>query len=274
MSFSPNDSRIKVTRSLEDSIAEATNIEQMKVILREEALRTNLIVPDAINSSVLHEVDVAAPRRFAKTVEIGGIKKTFEGDSELEVEREYGAFLKETFSQPVDTTEQPRNERGQFVAEQAKLDEAAQAELLRRSEIELRFKRGEIDSATMLRETGAIKQYLNDQGIDMAALQDASASKLRQSWEAATEEFQQTEEGRRWPGGQSNFKTLGEVLISMGAADQPNSENIRLAAEYLRENDMLEESPEVAAGDKIKSANSVEEIREALGRSSSFFGRG
>jgi hypothetical protein len=272
MSFSPSDSRIKVDAALEEQIHDATNVEQLKAILREQALAQHLYVPDAINSSVLHEVDVAAPRRFAKTVEIGGIKKTFEGDSELEVEREYGAFLQETFSQPVATTEQARNERGQFV-EQAKLDEAAQAELVRRSEIELRFKRGEIDSATMLRETGAMEQYLADQGIDMDALRDASQSKLRQNWEEATAEFQQTEEGRRWPGGQENFKKLGEVLISMNAADQPNAENIRRAVEYLRENDMLVESPEVSAENKISEANSVEEIREALGRSSSFFGR-
>jgi hypothetical protein len=222
MSFSPENSRIKVDAALEEQIHDATNVEQLKAILREQALAQHLYVPDQLNSSVLHEVDPGTPHRFAKTVEIGGIKKTFEGDSELEVEREYGAFLKETFSQPVETTEQARNEHGQFVAEQAKLDEAAQLEILRRNEIELKFKRGEIDSSTMLRETGAIEQYLNDQGIDMAALQDASANKLRQSWEAATEEFQQTEEGRRWPGGQSNFRKLGEVLISMGADWLPN----------------------------------------------------
>jgi hypothetical protein len=272
MSYSPQDSRIKVDASLEEQIHDATNVEQMKAILRAEALRQNLIVPDVINASVLHEVDVAAPRRFAKTVEIGGIRKTFEGDSELEVEREYGAFLKETFSQPVETAEQRRNERGQFVstAEQVKLDEAAQAELLRRNELELKFKRGEIATDDYLTQSGAIERHLQDQGIDVDALREVSASKLKTSWEAATEEFQQTEEGRRWMASfsfsQENFKKLGTVMIEMGCADSPNVENLRRAAEYLRTNNLVEENPEIAAIDKISEANSVEAIREALGR--------
>ncbi|HXA76979.1 MAG TPA: hypothetical protein VNV41_07575 [Candidatus Acidoferrales bacterium] len=125
-----------------------------------------------------------------------------------------------------------------------------------------------------LTASGAIERHLAEQGVDMEALRDASANKLRQSWEAATAEFQQTEEGRRWPGGQENFKKLGDLLIEMGAADQPNSENIRIAAEWLRQNSMLVDSPESEAETKISEATSMEQIREALGRSSSIFGRG
>jgi hypothetical protein len=270
MSFSPENSRIKVDASLEEQIHDATNVEQMKAILRAEALRQNLIVPDVINASVLHEVDVAAPRRFAKTVEIGGVKQTIEGNSELEVEQKLGEFYRTTFQHPVETTEQPRNECGQFTAEQGKLDEAAQLEALAKAELELKFKRGELSTDDYLTASGAIERHLADQGVDMEALRDASATKLRVNWEAATAEFQQTEEGRRWPGGQENFKKLGNLLVEMGAADQPNSENIRRAAEWLRENGELAGNPE----SKISEANSVEEIREALGRSSSFFGRG
>jgi hypothetical protein len=274
MSFSPENSRIKVDAALEEQIHDATNVEQLKAILREQALAQHLYVPDQLNSSVLHEVDPGTPRRFAKTVEIGGIKKTFEGDSELEVEREYGAFLKETFSQPVETTEQPRNERGQFTAEQGKIDEAQQLEALAKAELELKFKRGEMSTDDYLTASGAIERHLAEQGVDMEALRDASASKLRQSWEEATQEFQQTEEGRRWVGGKSNFERLGKLLIEMGASEYPNVENLRRAAEYLRTNDLLESNPELEAVDKIQNANSAEEIRAALGRDSSFFGRG
>jgi len=269
MAYGPQDSRIKVDAALEEQIHDATNVEQLKAILREQALAQHLYVPDALNASVLHEVDVAAPR-FAKTVEIGGVKHVIEGASELEVEQKLGEFYRTTFQQPAETTEQARNERGQFTAAQGKIDEAEQLEVLAKAELELKFKRGELSTDDYLTQSGAIERHLAEQGVSMESLRDASANQLRASWEQATSEFQQTEEGRRWPGGPENFRKLGNLLQEMGAADFPNAENIRLAVVYLRENNLLEESPD----SKISEANSVEEIREALGRSSSFFGRG
>jgi len=77
------------------------------------------------------------------------------------------------------------------------------------------------------------------------------------------------------------MKKMGKVLIEMGAEDSPSAENLRRAAEYLRDSGQLVESPEIAAHNReieaqqrIGEATSVEQIREALGgRSSSMFGR-
>jgi hypothetical protein len=49
---------------------------------------------------------------------------------------------------------------------------------------------------------------------------------------------------------------------------EPNVENIAAAYQYARENDLLVANPEIEAHNAISEANSVEDIRQALGRPS------
>ena len=126
-----------------------------------------------------------------------------------------------------------------------------------------------------------MSEYLEKAGVPLDDLKEAVAEKqaerVTSSWKSATDEFL-AGSGNWWPDGEINMKKMGKVLIEMGAEDSPSTENLRRAAEYLRDSNQLVESPEVAAQQRIGSAQSVEEIREALGRSkdgrsSSVFGR-
>jgi hypothetical protein len=50
-----------------------------------------------------------------------------------------------------------------------------------------------------------------------------------------------------WPGGEANLAKIGTTLIEMGAEDSPCVENLRRAAEYLRDNGQLVETAETKA---------------------------
>jgi hypothetical protein len=267
MAFGPNDSRIKVTKSLEDEIHEATNVEQLKEILKAEALRTNLIVQDTMNRSVVHEVEPGTPHRFAKTIDVGGIKKTFEADSELDLEREVNEFFKETFSQPATEaqTEQPRNERGQFTADQAKSNEA---DAIRKAELELAFKRGDLSASDYLEKSGAIDAFMTERGIDLQSLQEVSLTSLERAWSNATAEFRSAHpEWDDFASGDS-LRKIGETLVGMGCAEKieyASAENLEIAYKHLVETGQLNKSPEAQATEKIQTATSADEIRDAVG---------
>jgi len=268
MSFNPNDSAIKVTKTLEEQIAAASSQAEVQAILRQAALAQHVVVPDAFDPNVLHQVEPGtAPRKFAQTVEIGGVKRIFEGNSELEVAQQVNEFMRQTFAQPAATMQQndpTRDERGRFVSAE---------EAVAKAELELKFKRGEIDTATYLAQSGAIESYLATQGIDPDALREVSGQKFQNSWADATSTFLNSPEGADWPGGQENVKIAGQLLEEHGLVDNPSAETLASVWKYMKENNLAVENSEVIAQQRIADAKSPEEIRAALGRdSSSFFG--
>jgi hypothetical protein len=172
--------------------------------------------------------------------------------------------------QPAVTVEpeaQPRNERGQFVSAD---DIAAKVEL------ELRFKRGDIDAATYLAESGAIDQYLASQGITLQDLKQNADKNYEANWEASTTTF--LSRHPEWVGGQENLQRMGETLSSLGLTDSPSVESLEAAYAELRSQNRIAENPEVRAArdqdERIANARTPEELRAALGRgSASLFGR-
>ncbi|HXA78720.1 MAG TPA: hypothetical protein VNV41_16415 [Candidatus Acidoferrales bacterium] len=247
-------------------IAAAPSAEAITALLHEEAQRQGRYTPDALNPSVLVPTSAAesAPAKFARAVTVAGEKKIFEADSELQLEKDVNAYFKSLESNTAARTE---TRQEQTAAAKQHLVEQEQEEF-ERAELELQFKRGEIDTATYLAKSGAIEQHLADLGIDVTALQDATKQKFVQSWEQATNEFLQN--NGWWPGGEANQEAIGKVLIEMGAVDAPNAENIRRAAEYLRDNNLLVANPEAEAYEKMRKATTAQEIHDAA---SSLFGR-
>jgi len=87
------------------------------------------------------------------------------------------------------------------------------------------------------------------------------ALRQQQSWASAVEEFKAQHPD--WIGGEQNKNLIGTLI-----SENPDSfnglthlESLEKAYQHAVENCLLVENPEVAARDRIASANSVEEIR-------------
>jgi hypothetical protein len=258
---------------LEEEIAACTNQSEILSVMHRHEMAQGLVTADAFDPNVKHEVEIGE-QNYTKVITINGVDHQVSGATEAQMLAAESALFQSLFEQtaanntPADS--HGRDARGRFVAEE-RSDEAHQAELIRRSELDLKFKRGELDTATYLAETGAVDAYLASKGISIDALQQVADQKTTADWTQATQEFMNTDEGRIWVGGEANKNKLGEFLIEMGAADAPNAENIRRAAKYLRENNMLVENPETTQRQQIEGAKSQAELDIALGRSSSLW---
>jgi hypothetical protein len=266
-------SSIRTDAQLEKALKEASTSEEMKVILAEAAVSQGLVRRDIYDPSVLIPTGLPQPRRFAKSIEVGGVKKFFEGDSEIEVERDIAEFFRQQLKATTTETrtELTRDERGRFTADQGKASE----NVVDKVELELMFKRGEISAADYLEQSGAIERHLESRGISVddlkASVQEKQAERYAQSWESATQEFLNSPEGASWPGGQENLKTVGELIQQMDAENAEDKlEALTQAFRYMRENNLVAENPELTARTKLSEAQSVEEIRQIA---SSMFGR-
>jgi len=270
MPYGTSDSAIKTDSTMNDKISKATTTEQIKEILRIGALAQGLAVEDAIDKSIFIPLEKAAapePRRFAKTIEVAGQKLIFESDSELEVERSIGDYFRalqpRVETQPEVHSETPRDERGRFVSEE---------DVVAKAELELKFKRGEIDTATYLAESGAVNSYLASQGISLEDLKKVANDGYQADWQTATQEF--LSRHPEWVGGNANLKEAGETLLRLHLQDSPSVESLESAYQDMQRRNAVAENPELDAQrdahEKISSATSFEEIRSA---SSSLFGR-
>jgi len=258
-------SAIKVTPALEEALKNA-DASQIATIMQQARLDQNLVRPDWDPSFLIPvEQTATQPRRFAKTEEIAGKKIVFEGDSEIEVERQIGAAYKVAATlQPTETQqtiEQPRNERGQFVAAEQTVSDEQKAAL------QLQFQLGQIDVETYLDKSGAIEKHIERR--EQAA--------RTTGWESATESFLQSAEGASWPGGSEALARIGQIIQDSGLVDTFDKLDALKQAYAL----MQQEESEVTAREKlseasqrISEATSAEEIMEVLRpNGSGIFGR-
>jgi hypothetical protein len=82
------------------------------------------------------------------------------------------------------------------------------------------------------------------------------SQKVEQSWAQATSELL-AGAGNWWPGGDINMEKIGNVLIEMEAENSPSAENLRRAAEYLRDNNQLVETAATKAHNQAAEAERV-----------------
>jgi len=265
MSWTPESSAIRMTPALEKEISEALP-EQIKAILGRAAYEQGLVVPDAANPQILHPTALAAnaPRKFAKYVTVDGQRHLLEGGSPEELANAETDLYQQLFEKSDDG--QARDSQGRFVAEPTAAEKAAQElATANRAELELKFKRGDITAEQYLEQSGAIGTYLENHGILPEALATVSDALYQNTWAQATEQFLNSESGASWPGGEQNMKTLAAILEENGMTE-PSVENLSAAYQYARENNLLQPNPELEAHNAIAEANSVEQIREAMGR--------
>jgi hypothetical protein len=176
MSFTPEDSRIKVTKSLEQLISEAQSQAEVQSILRDAAKSQGVVRPDAYDPNVLLEVEQRQPQKYAKAVtDAQGRKLIFEGATELEVEQRLGEYFRSlNLARPDQSaattpTEQPRGTDGRFTT----------------------------DDPTARIESDLVSRALESQGISTEALRDFTAKRETQSWASAVAEFTAQAEARR-----------------------------------------------------------------------------
>ncbi len=284
MSHTPEQSAIKVTPHVEAKLKTLVSSDEIRAYLAEVAVEQQLVTRDRFSPDILIPTEPGtAPRAFARVLNINGFKHTVEAPSEIELERKINALLRETFeSRNTPSGAAPARDAstGRFASaeDRGKADEARQAEIVRQSELELKFKRGELSTADYLARSGAIERHLESQGISVEELRASTAEKqnqrFTQSWATATEEFLKSPAGADWPGGEANKVKLGEILqANPELADQPSVETLSAVYEYMKENDLLVTNEEVEKLRAISSATSAEEIRTAWRGGSSMFGR-
>jgi hypothetical protein len=254
MAFSPENSAIKVTKSLEERIAGASSQTEVQEILRQAAIDQKLVHRDWDPNILTPNEPGTQPRGFAKAVIDGSGKKLiFEGSTELEVEQRLGEYFRSlNLAHPeqsaATTQEQPRSTDGRFVAS--------------------------ADDPTARIESDLVARALEAQGVSMSDLQAVSAQRQQQEWSSAVEEFKAHHTD--WIGGEENKNLIGQIIIANPDAFNGLSplESLEKAYQHAVENGLLVEPPEVAARDRIASANSVEEIRNIVRPGGSgFFGR-
>lgn len=284
MSHTPEQSAIKVTPDVEAKLTTLVSSDEIRAYLAEVAVEQQLVTRDRFSPDILIPTEPGtAPRTFGRVLNINGFEHTVEAPSEIELERRVNALLRETFESgntPSGAAPARDANTGRFVSaeDRGKADEVRQAEILRQSEVELKFKRGELSTADYLARSGAIERHLESQGISVEELRTSTAEKqnqrFTQSWATATEEFLKSPAGADWPGGEANKVKLGQILqANPELADQPSVETLSAVYEYMKENDLLVANEEVEKLRAISSATSAEEIRTAWRGGSSMFGR-
>jgi hypothetical protein len=228
------------------------------------------------------------PRSYARTVTINGQKHILEGATEEDLTKAETALYRAAFGGAPATpaaaapASQPRNERGQFVeAPQPVTVSAAE-----KAALSLQLQLGQITMDDYLTKSGAVSDYLAQQGIDPQVLRQVSdavtGDAASKKWEAAVPTF--IANHPEWPGGE-NREVLSDIISSCTTTDGVSlmdldpSAALEAAYTYARENDLIKTNPIVVQHDRALAATSVQEIREIYtgGRdirdSSGMFGR-
>jgi hypothetical protein len=277
MAFTPQDSAIKVTKSIEEQVAAANGPEQIKEIFREAAISQGLVFEDW-DPSYLVVVEKPQPRSFAKTIVIDNVKHVLESDSQQGLADAEINLYHQVFAKPATSNEPVRDAQGRFTADQTRaantdaVEAATTISAEEKSALQIQFQLGQISAAEYIEKSGAVADFLQKQGVPIEDLKAQIVERQQvlteQDWKSATEEFLAHSD---WPGGDINRQRLGEQIISMGATEKPSVDTLGRAYEVLKAKNMLVESPESTAQKeadrqqaRISVAKTPEEIREIL----------
>lgn len=154
---------------------------------------------------------------FTRDVVIGGKTFMFEAASELELERMVNVALQTAASVGTREVEVDPAVAAKSAADKATADAAA------RTELDLKFKRGEVSTTEYLEQSGAFAEYMERQGVPLSELkaqvEQGRTTQFQNSWSTATEKFLNSPGGSDWPGGDANKEILGLKLVELGLLD-------------------------------------------------------
>jgi hypothetical protein len=270
-----NDSAIKVApgSELERAIAGAGSVSEIQTLLHDAARAQKLVEPDPFDTDgknwfgfrPVEPGSVAAAKGFAKTLVIDGTKHVVEGATEAELVSNELALMRQLFAgAPAATTDAARDERGRFVA-QPTADEAAAVatEQARLTQLEVDFRLGKINAADYIRQSGAINQYLESEGVSVEALKKVSNIEYVENWAAAVPDFLQRHPD--WQGGVANQSVLQNIIIQQNWENEDPAAALEAAYKLATEQGLLGANPELVARDAIGKAQTFEELKAAVG---------
>jgi hypothetical protein len=226
---------ITVNKEIADAIQNATTTDGIKSLLASEAekqgaaaaqlavdqaaaeqARLDQVAADAVAAQAAAAAEAA--RSFKRTENIGGKNFEFDGASEAEVDRLVLNAYKMAY-----TLREERPAVAEVVPDAAAVAAAAEAEAAAKADLEKKFRLGEVSAKDYIEQSGAINQYLESQGLSVAALRDAVNANIgaqtAQSWSQAGETFRNSSAGADWPGGQRNQEVIAMKLSELGLLD-------------------------------------------------------
>jgi hypothetical protein len=281
MPVTPNDNPLQVSEAIAKKVREARSADEVAQIFRdayvEQGLATNNDYDPSIYTPTARS-EQPAPTRYAKTLTVDGTKYLLESDSEQGLVQKEIAFYRSLQTQTT-TTEVARDDQGRFTTERAR--GRADENLVAKSELELKFKRGEISTEEFLAQSGAIESYLSAQGVELedlkSVVQEKQDTRLVQSWQEATEEFLNGP-GSSWIGGAENLRIIGQIIQKQGWENTPDKVAALTAAyRHMQENGLVAPNKEAEALRQMQEARTPEDLRDAAvayrGGDSSIFGR-
>ena len=189
MSFTPENSALKLTTEQEEHVNALVTADEIKSYLASVAAGEQgsapIVMRDRYSPDVLIPLPTGDPRRakaYAKILVINGQKHTIEAATEQELLVAENELMCRTFEGQLAVNNdgaQPRDENGRFT----RIDDGDPSAKV---ELELKFKRGEIGADEFLARSGAIDRYLEDTGVPVEEMRQQA---FTQKWAKATESF-------------------------------------------------------------------------------------
>lgn len=224
---------VKMTAELSDAVSKALSATDIRVLLIAEAekqmaeknqldaaqaVATQAATDKAAADAAVLAAAQAEPEIFKRTSVIGGQEFHFEASTEAELDRQELNALKVAYTLKANAPAQ------EVVPDAAAVAAAQAAEVAAKAELERKFRLNEISAADYITQSGAVKAYLESQGVSIEALKERTAEsigkKLEQSWKDAGEEFQRLTPS--WAGGDRNMQLLTLQVQAMDLVDAPN----------------------------------------------------
>jgi hypothetical protein len=211
-----NNEFMKSDAALDRDINEATTPDEIRELLHAAVQRSGIADRDPQTGQFVRRDPLTPAAQVGKEAQtvtrtevIGGKTFTFTGNA-LEVEQQVGQAYKiaEAVRPAAEFQVTPRGAR--------KTQADAELDVVRKAELELAFKRGELDTATYLRESGALAEALQQAGFDLEA---AARQQLASGWEDAVARWLQSDAGRDWPGNEQNLRVIGLEIEALGLVD-------------------------------------------------------
>ncbi len=201
-----------MTEKLESQIAEAASHEDIQALLHAEPQET---AERTAKPAKTEPEPQSEPVVYTRTETIGGREFTFEADTAAELDQ---MVLNAYRVASAVTEPEPK------VTEAPVIDPAV--ETMRRVELEMKFKRGEISPSEYLEQTGAVAEYLASQGVPVDALKKTVEAQetraVEQSWSDAVTQFLASPAGQDWPGGDQNKDMIGLQISALNLIDAPD----------------------------------------------------
>ena len=268
----PSDSKFEYTPEERETMSKFTTnaqlVEWLKANRDESLLATGQFQRDIFSPEILIPTDAPSAERghlYARSVVVDGKRFVLEGASDAELNQKEIEIYRAAFQSP---TAAPQSEPMQT----ATLTDDEQAEIARRTDLQLQMQTGQITMQEYIEQSGAIEEYLAKRGVSIENLQAQSANAYRQSWEDATRTFLDNA-GSQWPGGKKNLETVTAIMEANPELADAQDKVAALAAafNYMKQNNLLDTS-EIDArkqnAETINSATDFETLQRAARRAS------